>query len=57
MRGGQRLGAGRRPEPNPRRAIVQVRLTEEELASVRETAAHHGVSTSTLIRAALGLGG
>ncbi len=55
MRGGQRLGAGRPAEPKAKRTFLQVRLTPEELASVQETAAHHGLNVSALVRVALGL--
>lgn len=55
MKGGQRLGAGRPPQADVRRFPIQIRLTEEELESVKETAAHYKMTVSDLVRKALGL--
>lgn len=55
MKGGQRLGAGRPAEPTARRALLQVRVTEEELERVKKTAEHYGMTVSELVRKALGL--
>lgn len=54
-RGGRRIGAGRKPSPNPRCEVLNVRLTAEEMASIRETAEHHGLHVPDLVRAALGI--
>lgn len=55
MKGGQRLGAGRIPDANARRHVLQVRVSEEELESVKATAKHYSLSVSDLVRKALGL--
>lgn len=56
MSGGVRPGAGRRPTGEVKRSeMLQVRLTPEEMAAVRETAAHHRLTVTDLVRKALGL--
>jgi hypothetical protein len=55
MRGGQRAGAGRPRDPDARRHAIQVRVTDDELARVKQTAEHYGLSVSDLVRKSLGL--
>lgn len=52
---GRTLDGLRRRKRNARRALLQFRITEQELESIRETAAHHGLTVGELVRAALGL--
>lgn len=46
---------GRKPSADSRRALLQLRLTEGEFESIKETAAHYDWSVSKLVRVALGL--
>lgn len=55
MKGGQRLGAGRPKDPDARRALLQVRLSDEEMALLKRTAKDLRMSVSDLVRRALGL--
>jgi hypothetical protein len=56
MRGGQRDGAGRPPDANARREVIQVRVTAEEKARVIEAVTAYGArDVSDLVRRALGL--
>lgn len=54
-RGGQRIGSGRPKDPDAKRLILQVRVTEEECERIKKTAEHYGMTVSELVRKALGL--